>query len=72
MKAYDVIFDPMPPLDRLYFLTKTAQGIHLRKLCRIILFDDLESGVNGEIKLLEFVQHVQSGAWLLKPGSGPH
>jgi hypothetical protein len=65
--GYDIKFDPMPSLNRLYFLTKTAQVIGLQQLGKLILFADLETGKDGEMKLVEFVKHVQSGVWLLKP-----
>jgi hypothetical protein len=65
--GYDIKFDPMPPLNRLYFLTKTAQVIRLQQLSNVVLIQDLETGQESEMKLAEFVKHVQSGAWLLKP-----
>jgi hypothetical protein len=64
--GYDIKFDPLPPTNRLYFLTKTAQIIRLEQLGDIVLLQDLEAGRKGEIKLVEFVKQVQSGAWLLK------
>jgi hypothetical protein len=60
----------MPPPNRLYFLTKTAQLIRLHQLTDVVLIEDLELGQNREMKLVEFVKHVQSGAWLLKPRTG--
>lgn len=66
---YGVKFDPKPPLDRLYFLTKTAQAVRLQKLASVVLIEDLETGQNNEMGLAEFVKHVQSGVWLLKPRS---
>lgn len=67
--GYDIRFDPMPPLDRLYFLTKTAQVIRLQQLSNVVVIQDLETGEEGEMKLAEFVKQVQSGARLLKPRS---
>ena len=64
--GYDIKFHPVPPLNRLYFLTKTAQVVRLQKLSNLVLFEDLETSQNGEMKLIEFVKHVQAGAWLLK------
>jgi predicted nucleic acid-binding Zn-ribbon protein len=68
--GYDIKFDPMPPLGRLYFLTKTAQVVLLEQLGDVVLLQDLEAGQKSELKLVEFVKQVQSGAWLLKPRSG--
>jgi hypothetical protein len=65
--AYVIKFHPMPPPNRLYFLTKTAQLIRLQQLSNVVLLEDLELSQNKEMKLIEFVKHVQSGAWLLKP-----
>jgi hypothetical protein len=67
---YYVKFDPMPPLDRLYFLTKTSQVIRLQQVRKIVLILDVETGEKNEMKLVKFVKHVQSGVWLLKPRSG--
>jgi hypothetical protein len=66
--GYDIKFDPLPPLDRLYFLTATGQIVRLRKLSNVVLLQDLESGQDNEMKLVEFVKQVQSGVWLLKIG----
>jgi hypothetical protein len=63
--GYDIRFDPLPPPDRLYFLTKTAQVVRLEQLSHVVLIQDLESGQNSEMKLVEFVKHVQGGVWLL-------
>lgn len=65
--GYDIKFDPLPPLNRLYFLTNTAQVIRLEQLSNVVLIQDLESCQKSEMKLVEFVKQVQSGAWLLKP-----
>jgi hypothetical protein len=67
--GYDIKFDPLPPLNRLYFLTETAQIIRLQHLSNVVLIQDVETGQKSEWKLVEFVKHVQSGAWLLKPRS---
>jgi hypothetical protein len=67
--GYDIKFDPLPPLDRLYFLTETAQVIRLHQLGNVVLIQDVETGQKNEQKLVEFVKHVQSGVWLLKPHS---
>jgi hypothetical protein len=70
MKAsYEIKFDPLPSPGRLCFLTKTAQVIRLQQLGSVVLIQDLESGQESEIKLVEFVKQVQSGAWLLRPRS---
>jgi hypothetical protein len=68
--GYDIKFDPMPPLNRLYFLTKTAQIIRLQELSNVVLIQDLETGQKSDMTLAEFVKQVQRGAWLLKPRSG--
>jgi len=67
--GYKIKFDLKPPLNRLYFLTTTAQVIRLQQLNQVVLFENLETGQSSEMKLKEFVKHVQSGAWLLKPRS---
>ena len=59
----------MPPLDRLYFFTKTAQVIHLQQLGNAVAIQDLETGEESALKLVEFVKQVQGGAWLLKSRS---
>lgn len=66
---YGVKFDPKPPINRLYFLTKTAQAIRLQQLAKVVLIEDLETGQTSEMGLADFVKHVQSGTWLLKPRS---
>jgi hypothetical protein len=68
--GYDVKFNPMPPINRLYFLTKAAQVIRLQQLSSVVVIQDLETGEESEMKLVEFVKQVQSGVWLLKPRSG--
>jgi hypothetical protein len=65
--GYDIKFDPLPPLNRLYFLTNTAQVICLQQLGAVVVTQDLETGKQNEMKLSEFVRRVQHGAWLLKP-----
>jgi hypothetical protein len=67
--GYDVRFEPMPPLERVYFLTKTAQLIRLQQLGKVVRFQDLETGQEAETKLAEFVKHVQGGVWLLEARS---
>jgi hypothetical protein len=64
--GYKIKFDPKPPLHRLYYLTVTAQLILLQQLDQDVLFEDLESGQDREMKLKDFVKHVQRGVWLLK------
>ncbi len=68
--GYDIKFNPLPPLDRLYFLTKTGQLICLEQLSSVVLLQDLETAQTNELKLVEFVKLVQTGAWLLKPRAG--
>ncbi len=65
--AYEIKFDPLPPTDRIYFFTQTAQVVRLEKLSHVVLIQDLETGEKSELKLVEFVKEVQSGVWLLKP-----
>jgi hypothetical protein len=67
--GYDIKFDPMPPLNRLYFLNQTGQVVRLQQLGNTVLVQELETNQNTEIKLVEFVKQVQSGIWLLKPRS---
>lgn len=67
--GYDIKFDPLPPPDRLYFLAKTAQVIRLEQLSNVVRIQDLETGQQSEMKLVEFVKQAQSGAWLLKSRS---
>jgi hypothetical protein len=68
--GYDIKFDPKPPPGRLYYLTETAQVVHLEQLSNVVLMQDLETGQKSEMKLVEFVRHVQSGVWLLQPRPG--
>lgn len=68
--GYKIKFDPKPPPDRDFFLTKTAQLIRLRQLHQVVRFEELETGQDSEMPLKDFVKHVQSGAWLLKSGPG--
>jgi len=65
--GYDIRFEPLPPVDRLYFLTKPAQLMRLLRLGTTVAILDLETEQENEMKLVEFVKHIQSGAWLLKP-----
>lgn len=65
--GYDIKFDPLPPIGRLYFFTETAQVIRLEQLSEVVVIQDLAAGRKGEMKLVEFVKQVRSGAWLLKP-----
>jgi hypothetical protein len=67
--GYKIKFDLKPPLNRLYFLTTTAQVIRLQQLNELVLFENLETGQDSEMKLKEFIKHVQKGVWLLKPRS---
>jgi hypothetical protein len=67
--GYDIKFDPLPQLNRLYFLTKTGQFIRLEQLSNVVRVQDLQTDQNSEMKLVEFVKHVQNGVWLLKPRS---
>jgi hypothetical protein len=65
--GYDIKFDPLPPLDRLYFLTESTRLVRLERLSNVVLLQDLESGRKDEMKLVEFVKQVRGGAWLLRP-----
>jgi hypothetical protein len=65
-QGYDVKFDPLPPLNRLYFLTKSGEVVSLRQLGNTVVMQDIDSRQQTEIKLVEFVKHVQAGVWLLK------
>jgi hypothetical protein len=66
MAGYDIKFDPLPPLNRIYFLAQTRQLINLERVGSIVIVQDLETGQKSEMKLVEFVKQVQSGVWLLK------
>jgi hypothetical protein len=68
--GYDIRFDPLPPLDRLFFLTLTAQVVRLQQFSDVALVQDVETGQKSAMTLVEFVKQVQSGAWLLTPRSG--
>jgi hypothetical protein len=65
--GYDIRFDPLPPLDRLYFVTQTAQVVRLQQLGNIVIVQDPETSQSSELKLVEFVKQVQNGVWLLQP-----
>jgi len=65
--GYDIKFEPLPPLQRLYFLTKSANVVSLEQLGNMVRIHDVETGQPSELKLVEFVKQVQSGVWLLKP-----
>ena len=67
--GYDIKFDPLPPVGRLFFLTKTAEVIRLEQLSNVVLIQDSETGQKSEMKLVEFVKQVQCGVWLLQPRS---
>jgi hypothetical protein len=67
--GYDIRFDPLPPLGRLYFFTRSAEVIRLLQLGNVVVVHDLDTGRTSERKLVEFVEQVQSGVWLLKPRS---
>lgn len=66
--GYDIRFEPLPPIDRLYYLARSSQLIRLLKLGTAVAIENLETEQHSEIKLVEFVKHIQSGVWLLKPG----
>lgn len=63
--GYDIQFDPLPPPGSLLFLTESAQIIQLEQLGDVIVVQDLETGSQSELKLVDFVKRMQSGAWLL-------
>jgi hypothetical protein len=64
---YKVKFDPKPSPGQLLFLTGAAQLIRLQQLDQTVQYDNLETNQPSQMKLKEFVKHVQTGAWLLKP-----
>jgi hypothetical protein len=68
--GYEIKFDPTPPLGRVYFFTEGARVIRLEQLGSVVRILDQASEKESELKLVEFVKQVQSGVWLLKPGSG--
>jgi hypothetical protein len=63
---YDIRFNPLPPLGRVYYLTKTAQLVRLNQLGDVVSAVDLETAQEIGMKLVDFVKQVQAGAWLLK------
>jgi hypothetical protein len=65
-EGYDVKFDPTPSLDRLYYLTQPAQVNLLKQLGDEVVIQDVETGQRGQMRLVDFVKHVQSGVWLLQ------
>jgi hypothetical protein len=63
--GYDIKFEPMPPLARLYFLTMKARIVRLKQLGEVVVVQDLAAGEEREMKLVEFVKQVQGGVWLV-------
>lgn len=68
--GYEIRFDPMPPLDRGYFLRQAGRIIILQQLNPVVVFQETASGETSEMKLVEFVKHIQSGVWLIKRRPG--
>jgi len=64
--GYEIRFAPVPPSGCLIFFPQTAELIRLQQLGDVVAIHDLETGQKTELKLVEFVKQVQSGAWLLK------
>jgi hypothetical protein len=69
--GYDIKFDPLPPPGRLYFFADTGQLTRLDQLGPLVHLQDLETGQTIELKLVDFVKLVQSGAWLLRLHAEP-
>ena len=68
--GYEIKFDPPPALARLYFLARTGQVIRLQALGNVVVIQNVETGEELEMKLVEFVKQVQGGAWVLKVRGG--
>ena len=68
--GYDIKFDPLPPLGRLYFIAHTGQLMRLKQLGNAVLLQNLEIDEISELKLVEFVKFVQTGVWLLRCRAG--
>jgi len=66
LEGYDIRFDPLPPLDRLYFLTQPAQVVLLTQLSDVVVLQDVETGQKSQMRLVDFVKQVQRGVWLLR------
>jgi hypothetical protein len=64
--GYEIRFAPVPLPGCLVFFTQTAQLARLEQLGDAVLIQDPETGQQRELKLVQFVKQVQSGAWLLK------
>jgi hypothetical protein len=61
---------PLPPLDRLYFVRETGQLILLQSLtAKTLNGHDALTGNQIQWAVKDFVQHVRSGVWLLRPKS---
>ena len=65
-EGYEIRFDPLPPLNRLYYLAKKTQVIRLEQLGDPVIAQNVETGQKSEMPLVEFVKEVQSGVWLLE------
>jgi hypothetical protein len=63
--GYDIQFTPRPPAGSVLYLTTTAELIRLHELADVVAVQNLETGLRSDLKLVEFVKLVQSGAWLL-------
>jgi hypothetical protein len=46
------------------FLIHLGQVILLQQLSPVVGFQDAERSAPSEMKLVEFVKHIQSGVWL--------
>ena len=68
--GYDIMFDPRPVMERLYFFTLTGQVIRLQELGNVVVIQDVETDEGREMKLAEFVRQVQGGAWMLRAHGG--
>ncbi len=63
--GYEIEFSPRPPQGSLLFLTSTAELIRLHELAELVVVQNLETGQRSELRLVEFVKLIQSGAWQL-------
>jgi hypothetical protein len=65
--GYEIVFAPRPPQGSLLFFTSGAELIRLHELADMVVIQNLETGQRSELRLVEFVKLIQSGAWLLAP-----
>ena len=65
-----VTFDPALETGRFCFLLDPGRIIRIDGVGKVLDIYDPEEGQKQAMPLKDFVKHVQSGAWLLRPKSG--